>query len=327
MKKCPKCGAEIGDDARFCLYCMTSLEQKQPIGDAKVTYRRWLYGAFALLVLILLFLCVFLRMQHKRPSMLPSGDIGTTTTASSAADNTTTQNTTDESSAQDTSQDQKHTTNAASSNTSVKSTTSTLLSSGGNNTTGRQQGGITTGRQQGGITTGHQQSGTTTGHQQNGTTTTTSPVAVSVTYTYRDARYGDDFSAGADPENCVVITGVETPAANGTYTLPETLGGKKVVAVMASAFCGDGISHTVKTVIVPSSVKTIWNYAFSECYNLTDIYFGGNAIYVESQAFAETAKRNGTLTIHCSASCHDRNLRYYKNCAASYDATYQEWNG
>ena len=96
---------------------------------------------------------------------------------------------------------------------------------------------------------------------------------------------------------------------------------------MGLAFCDDNISSTVKTVIVPSSVKTIWNNAFANCYNLTDIYFCGNSIYTESNAFPETSRRNGTLTIHCSANCSDRNYRYYKNSASYYDAEYEEWNG
>ena len=128
-------------------------------------------------------------------------------------------------------------------------------------------------------------------------------------------------------ENSVVITGVKTVSANGEYKIPDTIDGKKVVAIMGLAFCDEGISSTVKKVIVPSTVKTIWNNAFANCYNLTDIYFCGNSIYTESNAFPETPKRNGTLTIHCSANCSDRNYRYYKNGASYYDAEYEEWNG
>lgn len=146
-------------------------------------------------------------------------------------------------------------------------------------------------------------------------------------YIYRDAKYGDDFSVSADLENAVVITGVKNASADGKYIIPETIDGKKVVAIMALAFCDDSISNTVKTVVVPSSVKTIWNNAFAICYNLTDIYFMGNSVYTESNAFPEASKRNGTLTIHCSANCSDRNYRYYKNSASYYDAEYEEWNG
>ena len=47
-------------------------------------------------------------------------------------------------------------------------------------------------------------------------------------------------------------------------------------------------------------------------------------MYTESDAFADPAKRIGTLTIHCSASCTDRALRYYKNAAYRYHAQYKE---
>lgn len=120
---------------------------------------------------------------------------------------------------------------------------------------------------------------------------------------------------------------ISTASSTGEYTIPETIDGKKVIAIMGFAFCDDSIENTVKRVVVPATVKTIWNYAFADCYNLTDIYFCGNAIYVEGNAFANQANRTGTLTIHCSANCSDRNYRYYKNNASNYDALYEEWNG
>ena len=36
MKTCPKCGASLSDEARFCLYCMTSLDEKEPAGGFAV---------------------------------------------------------------------------------------------------------------------------------------------------------------------------------------------------------------------------------------------------------------------------------------------------
>ena len=130
----------------------------------------------------------------------------------------------------------------------------------------------------------------------------------------------------ANLENAVVITGVSVPSSNGEYIIPDTIDNKKVIAIMGLAFCDDNIKDTVKKVIVPASVKTIWGNAFANCYNLTDIYFCGNAIYVEGNAFAPKATRNETLTIHCSYDCSDRNSRYYRNSAAYYDANYEEWN-
>ena len=160
------------------------------------------------------------------------------------------------------------------------------------------------------------------------TQSTPSDTAATVTYGYRAAKYGDDFSVSYNfPENAIVITDVTTPAANGEYIIPETIDGKPVVAIMGLAFSNSAVSATVKKVVVPASVKTIWGNAFANCYNLTDIYFRGTAIYTETYAFPEVSKRTGTLTIHCSATCSDRNLRYYKNSAVYYDAVYQEWNG
>ncbi len=154
------------------------------------------------------------------------------------------------------------------------------------------------------------------------------PSPAAVTYTYRDAKSGDDYYVHANLENTVVITGVSTVSESGEYVIPETIDGKSVIAIMGNAFNDKQIRDTVKKVVVPANVKTIWDHAFSMCYNLTDIYFCGDAIYTSPYAFALASRRTGTLTIHCSADCTDRNFRYYKNCApGSYDAVYEEWNG
>lgn len=148
---------------------------------------------------------------------------------------------------------------------------------------------------------------------------TTEPEAPTneVEYTYRAARAGDDFSASyQNTGNDIVITGIAQPSADGVYDIPSYIDGKKVIAIVANAFSGSD----AKVVYIPETVKTIWNDAFAGC-DLTDIYFRGNAIYMESKAFSVN------VTIHCSASCSDRNFRYYKNSAVNYGATWEEWNG
>lgn len=58
MKKCPFCGADIEDSARFCLYCMQSLTEKEQILPPKrKRSKRWLL-IVAVAIIILLVLAV-----------------------------------------------------------------------------------------------------------------------------------------------------------------------------------------------------------------------------------------------------------------------------
>ena len=129
-------------------------------------------------------------------------------------------------------------------------------------------------------------------------------------------------------ENDIVITSVNTPSSNGVYMIPDKIDGKNVLAVMGLAFSASSVRDTVKTVVVPASVKTIWDNAFGACYGLTDVYLRGEAVYIRSNAFPDVSKRTGALTIHCSATCQNRNFYYYSKSSQSlFNADYKEWNG
>lgn len=352
MKKCPKCKAEIEQEARFCLYCMTSFEEKQTIQTPKENDKRWLSIIAAVFAFVLIALGVFFFAQNNSPtdkennvSSGPSTDsdfdvLSTDTTTSEQQNSKPTGSETfipaGSNPTQTTSKSKENTTGKTSAGATTKNSASSTSTSANHTSTGGSSQNNTTSNNTTSNSTTVSNTYTTASSSHSETKnsssntvspTTTSSVTQTVTYIYRDARYGDDFSVSANFENAVVITGVKTAAANGEYTIPETINGKKVIAIMALAFCDSNISSTVKTVVVPSSVRTIWDNAFANCYNLTDIYFKGNAIYTETNAFAQTSKRNATLTIHCSANCSDRNYRYYKNSASYYDAEYQEWNG
>ena len=82
-----------------------------------------------------------------------------------------------------------------------------------------------------------------------------------VVYKYRDAVVGDEWGS-ISVENAITIIGVESPSADGTYFIPDTIDGKRVIAIAMYAFRDENISNTVKKVIVSESVINIHNYAY-----------------------------------------------------------------
>ena len=69
MKICPKCKASLDDNARFCLHCMTSLEEKELIPTTKAKARRWPLVLLCFLLLgALLFFAFFKGDQPQKRS-------------------------------------------------------------------------------------------------------------------------------------------------------------------------------------------------------------------------------------------------------------------
>ena len=63
MKKCPFCGADIEDSARFCLYCMQSLVKKELILSHKKKKPQWVLIIAAIVSIILIFALVLFGSQ------------------------------------------------------------------------------------------------------------------------------------------------------------------------------------------------------------------------------------------------------------------------
>ena len=202
-----------------------------------------------------------------------------------------------------------NTTNNTSGNTTTNST-STNSSSQNNNTTN---------------------STTTSTNSSTSDATNSTPTNTQPKYTYIEATiqnaYPTGYSAMYAPENAIVITKVNYKEESGNYIIPDTIDGKKVAAIMPSAFSDSSISSSVKSVTLPATVRTIWGDAFKNCFNLTDLYIKSSVIGIYENAFPASVNRNGKITFHCKSDCRNFDFYYYRNIANKYDAEYEEWNG
>ncbi len=368
MKKCPKCKAEIQEEARFCLYCMTSFEGKQTIETPKENNRRWIYVIAAVFVLVLIALSIVFFAQ-KDNSTNGENDTSSSSSVSSdlnvAGDNestTSTEQQNGESESNETStpvnNSQTQTNSKNENDTAKKPSNSTITnnttpssnsqnSTTSNNTTSGSSSGTVTNNSTPSTptstnnTTNSSSSDTVTNNSTpsaststNNTTndvTSSTPAETQPKYNYVTATIENAYPSGYStihaPENAIVITKVNYKEESGNYVIPDTIDGKKVVAIMPSAFSDSSIRSTVKSVTLPGTVRTIWSNAFKDCYNLTDLYIKSAAIGIYEDAFPALSKRNGKLTIHCKRDCRDFDFYYYRNIADRYDADYEEWNG
>ena len=296
MKKCPKCHAEIQENARFCLYCMTSFEEKTPIEAEKENTKRWLYIIDAVLVFVLVGLSIFALTRKDNPSYTPSDTYTGTETASTTDSDVSEEYSIPEELSGEWTENEQNTlssgdnqvelnnqggvssnkTNVSSSNTNNNTNTGTnTTSSKATNSKATSSATATSSKATSSKATSSTTPSSST-NSVNSTVSTTSQGTTQPKYTYVTATisnaYPPEANASYEPQNAIVITKVNYKESSGNYVIPETIDGKKVAAIMPSAFSDSSISSSVKSVTLPSTVRTIWSNAFKNCYNLTDIY-------------------------------------------------------
>ncbi|MGN0114712.1 MAG: hypothetical protein ACI396_05255, partial [Acutalibacteraceae bacterium] len=219
MKNCPFCKALIEDNARFCIYCMSPLDEKQEITPKKSQKSNIRYIALAAAAVIIIAAAVgaFFAFMPKSQS-----DNNTAQTTSNIA--ITTSTTAVSISGEDNSSEQSIATeivtdaNGGKIIVNAENGKPIEINSGGKTITQPQQ------------TANNVPSGTTAVSSKSTTAANTAAPqkittkmatkaqttkADNVTYTYRAAKYGDDYSVSYPTDNCVVITGVTAKSSSG----------------------------------------------------------------------------------------------------------------
>ena len=87
MKLCPNCKAELDDNARFCLRCMTALDDKEQIPPPARKAHRW--PLVLLCVLVVVALVITIVILNRDPSATTPKETNATTTENSSSVNPT----------------------------------------------------------------------------------------------------------------------------------------------------------------------------------------------------------------------------------------------
>ncbi len=355
MKRCPNCGTELPEEARFCIHCMTVLNEKTFLKPYKLIGRWLRYSAIALLVCICLILTILVAPYLYKPGDSGNSDVsgvpGTESTektesgtavsdwesgektdtgagtSDGESENSVSEETTDPGAGEDTvytdsepndtsgteSDRTTHTTDRTT-NKGTNSTTDKTTNKNTNSTTNSMTNKNT-----------NKPTNTTTDkatHTQTSQTTDTSDpeeapwdnfpgtaVANGIEWSYRPAAssdYSTSYSSVA-LSNAITIDGFNTLSPDGVYKIPETLNGRTVVAISANStsakytFRSGSVKNNVKQVYLPKNLFSVLPNTFSQCANLSDIYYSGEMIYLPITALPHEISKEATF--HCSESC------------------------
>jgi hypothetical protein len=141
-----------------------------------------------------------------------------------------------------------------------------------------------------------------------------------IRFEYHLAEVEDLGLSDYDNENNeIVITAIYGQSPTGEYIIPSYIDGKPVLAIMEEAFLGTN----AKKVWLGATIEIIRSGAFYECDDLTDIYFAGEYLNMWPGALPNLPLGE-KVTIHCSATCHNADMRLYKDMG---DLNWEEWDG
>ena len=340
MKKCPFCGEKLDDSARFCLYCMKPLEEKEKIVNLPDKRKKHIIlvilSALAVAVLVaLLFICLRScgdntgntkgnqreNIGSQKSSATP---IFTDYSVFTDVPTTTFKPTNENISATDFLQKSPSVT-FVQSNTNVPTNTSIPgVSSTATPFLETTYKPTATKIPFSSATTGGTSTPTATVTFTPKTTIAPTPateIMEEVTWYYYDTTGSSsegfliDMYGDGNFENTITICGFKNITSNGIYKIPDMIDGKTVVALNMSAgksqgytFSSADVIDTVKKVYLPPRLMVvIGESAFTKCPNITDLYVASEKLHIASNYFPyyynyTAATKNG-FTLHASEDC------------------------
>ncbi|MBQ7090145.1 MAG: hypothetical protein IJN82_03425 [Clostridia bacterium] len=332
---CPHCKAKIEENAHFCIFCMTSLDEKEAIAPFKRQIKRWWPMAVSALLVLLLGLGVWLLWPSKKPAKTAApGEV-----VAGQAEQQDQQAPSVEPPTEETPTVETPSVETPSVETPSVETPTVEKPTVENPTVESP----TKQPEQKPIETPQQPSVEKPVEQEPPKEEQTPPPAEEepsqpkvqfeeVGYYYREAKdYDyDPVSTGIPMENAIVVMGFDREPESGIYCIPATIDGKIVIGIdmgfcQGHAFTDYMLAKRVKKVYLPPSIVKIYEETFSECDSMTDLYYAGEALEMDPAALPPNEDRKGTLTFHCSETAVS--LNGGGKLSARYDAAYESWQG
>ena len=246
MRECPHCKAQIGEDARFCLYCMTPLIEKEFIPPQKEKKLWWVFVMVGAVLMGSVAALMLLRDRNPVPSQPSSGSSAVVTTTESTTDSTTDAST--DSATGSTTESTEETTTETTTETTAEATTEQV---------------------------------TEPTEDEDGTSAlprfSWKDANTLCTYRYRPAVQSDVLGLDYQvTENDIVVELIEQEKLSNWLVVPSYMDGKRVIAIGAPGYA----NYSAVKVYLPNTLLAIHDGAMAK--DVAELYISGEFLALES---------------------------------------------
>lgn len=328
MKKCPYCSKELLDNAEFCLYCMRPLNLKNAKEHKikRLSLKSALMIFLPLAAVLFAITAIIIFKPKSGGNVFTAGKLTNSKYESTNKDLSQNGDLTDENSSRDTTHsDAQISENFKGRNSELSENGDVPASELKSPIAGKSSSSSSS----------KAASSKTSSNSISSASSESSSSQASQTEAEKQTFSFKAVSGGIE------ITGIANENASGEYSIPDTIDGKPVISIGERAFYYKKINsiilpETLKTIndhafsgctsisriTIPKSVIKIGNSAFSPCNNLSAVYIASTYISVDNYAFSNSYNRTVELTIYAPSSTglKDKAKMYWS-------AKYVEWNG